>query len=723
MSGAATIRNAYIAQGFASLGLLVFAIIYIFADDGPVFVFQVPALAAAFVMCIWSLTLSVRSVAITGKWQPALLVWILVAFELNVPAAYTWKLLSNYNNGIQMWTTIFCAIALPVIAPVLTIAGVLLILAVRRRSRIIDVIAVITFGTVFFLVAPLALYIMSSVTITQQPKNAAAWHRLVVEVFPNRMKTCADQLCTNESHRMTEKWSNPIRRAWRISLCRDGMLPASHLIDNITHDDLYLRQLSFDCLRIKDKQEALNFSLDVGLGNEHVPEDSPSDALTSSIGYFLAREGDEIQLHNLLKHFDRCPLKFKAPFLIAIANRSTGIKILEYEVIRMKQRDQACIGALADALEKSGVKGAIYRQWSALRSSTDDLTRIAPLYFLKEKCEDKIPFIRRAAMLALSDSLSVDLNNTPLPDESAAEAKPELDEAAAMRVRICKLFPGPKLLEALKSDGDVPLIAWKWLVEQYPKQAIGVAEQIGHGSVRFKPQLDAEAAEYLGRKGTPEQIRALLVDPKQMTYAFLTNMLKGIGAGHRREFISDLKQLARTADYLRDDVAMPLYQLFDTEEATREFRLLLEGDTEQRQRAARGFPYIEDAALRLQIATQLSEHPDLRIRRMAWGNLGGAVRVEDLKTPANREWVEFLLELLKNGDVSARRASVHALAALFSVKLNATRDARDGRAWNDIDFEKPLLEQPGEHDELESVRLKARQWLEKYDAETEKPLR
>ena len=559
MSGASTIPNAYIAQGFALAGAVVFALLYTFADaTGTAYVFQVPALAAAFVVCLWSLLLSIRAVAITGKWWPSVIVWILVACELNVPAAYTWILLLNSSSShIGVWTTGFCNIGLPVFAPLGTVIGLAFAVTIYRYSRRRAIVAAIIILINLVIVAPVAFYGMAVNTLSQQPFSVAAWNQTVVEYSPNCMKNWLDRYCFEPT--------NQLLYHQHATMCEFGYLPRSRLYEIILNENEYVGGVAFGFLTLHDPAGALEISEKIGRAELKFRSDrSVQFDGMERIGRYFGANADCARLRSLFSDLNRAPFWFKRSFLDSLSFRPDGHRILEEAITHTGyNRDSYYINALAVSfLVPDHAKCDVYDAWQKLwRSATNEDERMRPLFTLDEKSRHKDVRVRRAAVFVLADTLKITLEHTPFPDDESPETAAEAAEAASVREQLHKLIPGQKLVEALKGEGDVPLIAWQWLVERYPTQAIGVAGQIAKGAVRFHPQLDADAALYFGRKAPAEQIRALLKDPKSLTYTFLTNLLNGIGAERRPEFIPDLKALSEALKYLHDDIAAPLYQL------------------------------------------------------------------------------------------------------------------------------------------------------------------
>ena len=717
----ATIRNAYLAQGMALAALTAFALLYTFADAhmGSAFIFQAPALAAAFVGCLWSLRFSIRA-ALTVPWRVIIPIWILVALELNVPAFYTWFLLGKPTlNELGVWSASFCSLGLPVFVPCVTIAGVAIAVVLRFRAKLRYplAIAAILLAPLALYICPTALYLMCLTASNRVDGPGVAWHGIVIEYTPGFYKTSLDRFLV---------WTpgEPFSE-WHSEACRKGFLPNSRLIEvMLTGNSDYDIVVAFEFLRVHDEVALLDFCTKYSTKRLSGDNGYGADAL---IGHFLAQKGSPKEWREFFRASE-WPLYLRQAFLHQLVMRPDGMAFLENDVFHQTQFDDDVIDALAlrgDGFEwNSNVSNSkfLYTEWAALRAAKDSRSKVKPLYTLYTTCAESDPRLRRTAVFVISAALGFPRKRTPLPNDETAPTKDELDEAGELRRRVMLLLRGQDLVDALHANEELAGMAWNWLVDAYPQQSVEVARQIGEGSLRFRPQLDAVAGDYFGRHGSPENIRVMLLQPKDRTFSFLKLMLRGIGAEHRHELLPDIKDLWHTSSYLGDDVLLPMYELFDSEEAAQHFKILLDGDTEQQLRAARGYVHIADANVRVEIARLLSAHPDIRVRRTAWIHLPEVLAPAALlKTAEAKPSIEFLLETLSNGDIVARRGAVRALSVIFNLSSSATRDPRGALTEKPVvDGGDPVREQHAEHDELEFARRQAQQWLNKLQADSEK---
>ena len=512
-----------------------------------------------------------------------------------------------------------------------------------------------------------------------------------------------------------------------VQLCRHGELPDARLKEIILTDpDGAVASIAFYVMRTRDMRGATAFCTNYAL---RPPIDPSAATPLDDLGKYLALEGTESELHSVIRELERCPPRFREHFLATLRVRSEGRTILQNEVFEHSRFDADVIDTLAGRVSDGEVHGysgypfsSSFVAWSDWLLAKDERDKIIPLYSLYRDCSVADMHARRLAVFVLSATEKFPRSHTPLPNDPAETTQAELDEAAQSRQLILKRVTGPLLLKALGGRTEVSNLAWRWLTESYPEHAVAVAKQIGDGSVRFRPQLDALAGDYMGQHGPADEIRVLLAKSKSLTFAYLTNMLHAIGAAHRHELLPDLETLSHTASYLGNDILIPLYGVYDTEEAGQHFRMLLNGDTEQKLRCARGYAYIADPALRLAFAQQLSEHPDIRVRRTAWVSVVNVLRPAELSKPQPvLPWIKFLLSLLSNGDIVARRCAVRALGRVFEIRPEHTRDPRAAHPVTSqedvLNGDDPLPEQQGEHDDLEAVRLEAQNWIQKVEPE------
>ncbi len=717
MSGPASIRNAYIAQGAALAALgVAFVLDHLASRAGDLFFFQAPAAAAAMVLCLWSLKLSITA-ALTQPWRHPIVIWILVALELNAPAVWIWSMLLHSRNfALGVWVQNICGVGLPGWAPVFTLAGILIVLLLKFRARLRHpkLLAAVVLAPLIGFVLPCLLYLLSVLT---WDNSTSLPQELIVKYTFDCYKTSVDRFAA---------FAQPSNFCHE-QLCANGALPVERLEEVILTDPFYYPALqAWWYLRSHEPRDAASLCVDFALGRV-VRLDSNAPA--SEMGRFLALEGNDAELRVVVRELERCTPVFRQYFLAAIGTRSSAVALLKNEVFDHSRFDRDVIDALAGRVQHDGdlpysydlVSGG-FVAWADLLDAKDDTDRVPPLYSLYTDSSSTEVGTRRLALFVLGVTQKFPRSHTPLPNDPVPATQAELDEAAQSRQLILNRVTGPLLLKALAGRTDVSNLAWRWLTESYPEHAVAVAKQIGDGSVRFRPQLDALAGDYMGQHGPADEIRVLLAKSKSLTFAYLTNMLHAIGTAHRHELLPDLETLSHTASYLGNDILIPLYGVYDTEEAGQHFRMLLNGDTEQKLRCARGYVHIADPALRLSFAQQLSEHPDVRVRRTAWVSLVNVLHPAELSKPQPvLPWIKFLLSLLSNGDIVARRCAVRALGRVFEIRPEHTRDPRAAHpvtSQEDVLVgDDPLPEQQGEHDDLEAVRLEAQHWIQKVEPE------
>ena len=415
MSGPASIRNAYIAQGVALAALAVVLVLNnIGTTSGDLFFFQAPAAAAAFVLCLWSLKLSITA-ALTQPWRHPVVIWILVALELNAPAVWLWLVLVRPRNvGLGVWGQNLCGIGLPALAPVLTVAGIIiaLVLKFRARLRFPKLTAALLLTPLFGFVLPCALYLQGVLTWDGAPILPQQW---IVKYTPGIYKTAVDRAVA---------WVQPSNYC-HVYLCRFGELPNQRLKDIILTDPSNSPPwIAFRSLHDRNVRTATALCVEFALrrtvsAGGNTPEDD--------MGNFLAREGSDAELRAVTRGLELCPPVFRRHFLAAVPSRNLAVEVLKNEVFEHARFDDDVIKTLAgrepsgDGMSYSGgIVAGGFVPWADLLEAKDNNERVPPLYSLYTDCASSDAATRRTAVFVLAVTLKFPRTHTPLPNYLAA---------------------------------------------------------------------------------------------------------------------------------------------------------------------------------------------------------------------------------------------------------------------------------------------------------------
>jgi hypothetical protein len=351
--------------------------------------------------------------------------------------------------------------------------------------------------------------------------------------------------------------------------------------------------------------------------------------------------------------------------------------------------------------------------------------RVNDLRRMLFRCESSRIGVRRMAIFALGNALSVKVRATPYEDFSPSNESPAVssNETEEWEKIIKKggAVEAAILSNSLTDKAAACDAAWEWLADSHPASALELGSRLAYGKAETNVEVEQLAGRFLAEHGTDEQILKLLKKPFEPEYLY-RNLLIGLGRCQRQAFCSELEEILTKRPAFAEPALAGLSQMDSRANTERRFSSLMNGDEEAVLVCARNFKFVLNPDLRVALALRLLESRDALTRWTTIVNAlqtiepssfyrGYAGQIDDASP--YWVWVRQMCKLLDDEDVVIRRGAALSLTRLPIMNHTALRspEAVAEGEWSIWFYGQPAPETKVEIDEREVLRLAVREWL------------
>ena len=415
-------RSAFLAQGVLLVCLLGAAAVSYFmgTGDDTGFMFGGVGLATAAVMCLWSLTLSIRAARKGAAWRWAGVIWFLVGLELIAPEIFYWGTLERYPHD-SLYEILGIGVALPflfVTGMYIALAALLTRVFKRRRNAVL--LALFLYLPFLLLITPGAVYLVAVHSTRSEVSSEAAI--VLVESTPEFIRDGVDVFLS----------SFPPGRFfdYHLLLCERGRLSRRRTLENLSAPGATAIE-TWLSMQEYNKRESFEVALDIAM--ERIPHSPAMTPLDKSMGAMIVAWGDAEQVENVFKRYSNLPTGMRTGLVNMLESRDgLAVSIVfhrictEREVLEALKVGMRRSNTVANSKAAQGPIGQILENWARIKSIQDpDMTRIQYKEIIATCRGGLTPeVVRRAGATALADLLKREVHHIPDALAKTADGKP-----------------------------------------------------------------------------------------------------------------------------------------------------------------------------------------------------------------------------------------------------------------------------------------------------------